>query len=72
MRTHSLTDVIACAHCQSGEDGNLLIGAPARVSDVRGLLKQCPSCQSLLRPDDTVAVGIETRRTETAEVSDAA
>lgn len=71
MMTYSIHDVIGCAVCKSDEDGNLFIGQPAKASQVYGLT-HCPSCQTPLRPDDTVAVGIDTHTRCAQEIDDAA
>lgn len=62
IRIYSLFDVIACARCQSDEDGNLLIGAPALAREVFPRIYRCPSCRAHLFRTETVAVGIPYRR----------
>jgi hypothetical protein len=60
VNTHTIykiTNVIACSYCQTDEDGELLIGQPAKVSQVPGL-NECPSCRASLIPSDIVSVGI--------------
>lgn len=70
-RTYNILEVIACAFCQIGEDNNLLIGAPAKASQVPGLT-HCPSCRVRLHHNDIVAVGIDALTQSAQEVRDAA
>jgi len=71
QQTYNITEVIGCAVCKSDEDGKLFIGQPAKAVQVQGLT-HCPSCQTSLRPDDIVAVGIDTRARCAQEIDDAA
>ena len=68
---YSIHEVIGCAGCKSDEEGNLFIGQPAKAKQVPGLVR-CPCCLMPLRPDDIVAVGIDTRARYAQEIDDAA
>ena len=61
--------LIGCQFCKTGEDGRLLIGLPASVSQVCPPLRSCPSCRAHLRPENTVAVNIPTRRIARTEAT---
>lgn len=57
-------EIIGCEHCLTGEDGELLIGAPFQAGEFHPPPRRCRSCGAVLLEGDIVAVGVPYSRQE--------